>query len=275
MGCEIATLQHLIIMFTDTHCHLDFDEFSKKLPELTEECVRKGIKRIIIPAISPKNWDNVLQLSSSTFKTPCKIFSCLGIHPWFLNDLTNADLIALTDKIEINIKSIIAIGETGIDGTIARDFNNLDKQITFFDHQLILAKKHKLPVIVHHRRSHEHIVPRLKQYKLEHGGIIHAFSGSYQQAKTYVDLGFKLGIGGTITYKRAKKTINALKRLPLDALVLETDAPSMPLSGFQGEANSPLKLVNVFDCLCEIRKEDPETLSNAIEQNVQQLFFNR
>jgi len=262
-------------MFTDTHCHLDFDEFSSDLTEITKQCVQQGIQRVIVPAVSPDNWDKVLQLLPSTFKTPCHLFTCLGIHPWYLNELSDIDLTHLTNKVAANIDNIIAIGETGIDGTIARDFNNLDKQITFFDHQLSLAKKHQLPVIVHHRRSHELIVPMLKKHNLENGGIIHAFSGSYQQAKNYIDLGFKLGIGGTITYERAKKTINAIKRLPLDALVLETDAPSMPLNGFQGEANSPLRVINVFDCLCEIRHENRETLQTSIEQNVQQLFFER
>ena len=112
----------------------------------------------------------------------------------------------------------------------------------------------------------------LKKVNLTRAGIIHAFSGSYQQAKNYIDLGFKLGIGGTITYPRAEKTIKAIKRLPLDSLVLETDAPAMPLYGFQGQANSPLKLINVFESLVAIRQESAEAIAEQIEQNISQLF---
>ncbi len=265
----------MVNIFTDTHCHLDFDEFSEHLPTLIDTCSGMGIKGVIIPSITPQNWERVLNIATTLTNETCKLSACLGIHPWFLDGLTEADLDTLAQKVNENKHSIIAIGETGIDGTIARDSNNLSKQIEFFEYQLLLANTENLPVIVHHRRSHEHIVPLLKRYKPKKGGVIHAFSGSYQQAKNYVDMGFKLGIGGTITYERAKKTINALKRLPLEALVLETDAPSMPLNGFQGEPNSPTKLINVFDCLCEIREETRDVVSETIEQNVQQLFFNR
>jgi TatD DNase family protein len=277
-------------MLTDSHCHLDFEEFSSNLPKLLGDCFEQGIHQIIIPSVAPDNWNKVLELAISvhknnaiksnqtskpTSKKQCDLFACLGIHPWYLNELGEKHLAELSDIVHTNQKNIIAIGETGIDGTIAKEHDNLNKQITFFDFQLALAKQYRLPVIVHHRRSHEHIVQRLKQQKIEQGGIIHAFSGSYQQAKTYIDLGLKLGIGGTITYERAKKTINAIKRLPLNSLVLETDAPSMPLNGFQGEPNSPLRLLNIVDCLCEIRRENKETIIETIEQNIQSLFFNR
>lgn len=260
-------------MLTDTHCHLDFDELSKKLPELTKQCVENSINRIIVPSVSPSNWDKVLYLASDSIKKECHIFACLGIHPWFLNDLTEQDLLRLSAKIASNHQHIVAIGETGIDQVIAQTQNNLIKQITFFEHQLSLANQYNLPVIVHHRRSHDKILPILKRTKIRAGGVIHAFSGSYQQAKNYIDLGFKLGIGGTITYDRAQKTINAIKKLPLESLLLETDAPSMPLYGFQGEDNSPLRLVNVLACLAKIRPESIETITQVLEENVESLFF--
>ena len=137
-----------------------------------------------------------------------------------------------------------------------------------------LAQKNNLPVIVHHRRSHPLITPLLKKVSLKKAGIIHSFSGSYQQAKQYIDLGFKLGIGGTITYPRAQKTIKAIKRLPLESLVLETDAPAMPLFGYQGEINSPLRLLDVFNHLCEIREESAEEIAATVESNINEVFFN-
>ena len=302
------------MLLTDSHCHLDFDTFSHELESLLKQCYQSGIHRIIIPAISPDNWDKVLnlsnlsklntvqfsaspllsyntQLDSSSEKTSEKItnknteesviqksaqiFACLGIHPWFMKDLDESALDSLSLKVAEHAEDIVAIGETGLDKVIADEQNNLNQQIAFFEHHLYLSDQHNLPVIIHHRRSHELIIPLLKKYKVKSGGVIHAFSGSYQQAKSYVDLGFKLGVGGTITYDRAQKTIKAIKKLPLESLLLETDAPSMPLQGFQGEDNTPLQLVNIVNCLNDIRPESLADITQTIENNIDSLFFNR
>lgn len=275
--------------FTDSHCHLDFDELSKQLPQLINQCAKANIHQLIVPAIHPENWQKVLDVANSNTtkntaqntrqntkdiknKKNCKIYPCLGIHPWFLKDLTSHHLSDLANAVERNKNNIIAIGEAGIDGGIVKQQDNLNQQIDFFSYQLTLAKQYQLPIIVHHRQSHQHIIPLLKKANLTTYGVIHAFSGSYQQARDYIDLGFKLGIGGTITYPRAKKTINAIKRLPLSSLVLETDAPAMPLYLKQGQANSPLELVNVFEALIQIRDESAEELAQQIELNIKQLF---
>jgi len=271
--------------FTDSHCHLDFDEFNrfdKQNKQLISQCYTANIHQIIVPAIHPDNWQKVLtiaaQYSQNKFTdqmekiTKPTIYACLGIHPWFLTNLNHTHLDNLASNVQKNINNIVAIGETGIDGGIIKQQDNLSQQIDFFSYQLQLAKTHHLPVIVHHRQSHQHIVPILKKLQLTESGIIHAFSGSYQQAKDYLDLGFKLGIGGTITYPRARKTINAIKRLPLSSLVLETDAPAMPLFGQQGEVNSPLALINVFEHLVELRDENKEEIAQQIELNINQVF---
>jgi TatD DNase family protein len=265
--------------FTDSHCHLDFDEFKPQLSQLIRQCANAEIHQIIIPAVQPDNWAKVLDLaiqysteSHNRLKKHCKLFPCLGIHPWFLDNLNHKHLEQLALQVDKHQQHLVAIGETGIDGIIAQQYNNIKHQVEFFDFQLALAKKHDLPVIVHHRKSHQYIVPLLKKHKISAGGVIHAFSGSYQQASEYIDLGFKLGIGGTITYQRATKTINAIKRLPLTSLVLETDAPSMPISGCQGQNNSPLQLIAIFKQLLNIRSENPEVIAQQLENNVAQLF---
>jgi len=258
--------------FTDSHCHLDFDEFTLNRAQLLSQCSTANIHRIINPAITPNNWQKVLTLASQHKNTACKIYPCLGIHPWFLQDLNHSHLDELSNVVEQHKKEIIAIGETGIDGAIVKKQDNFKQQVEFFEFQLQLAKQHQLPVLVHHRQSHQDIIMRLKKIKLASAGVIHAFSGSYQQASDYISLGFKLGIGGTITYPRAKKTINAIKRLPLSSLVLETDAPAMPLFNQQGSNNSPLALINVFDALVQIRSESCEEIAEQLESNVKLLF---
>jgi len=264
---------------TDTHCHLDFKELTPEqsnMPDtLLAQCMKQHIHQIIVPAISPDNWQNVLDLThfnQELTNDKCKVFACLGIHPWFLDNLEQQHLALLAEKVSENRAAIIAIGETGLDAVIAKQQNNLNKQLEFFEFQLRLAKQQQLPVIVHHRGTHNETITLLKKVKVPRAGIVHAFSGSYQQACQYIDLGFKLGIGGTITYPRAKKTINAIKRLPLSSLVMETDAPAMPVNGFQGESNSPLRLINVFERLISLRDEAPEIIAETMEDNISALF---
>lgn len=283
------------MQFTDSHCHLDFTEFAEQLPQLLKQCRSNNIHRIIVPAVNPEHWQRVLSLSQQNKATQANNFTvdiacCLGIHPWFLilqdklsSQVRSVDFQQqqLTDIVSHNRENIVAIGECGIDVFKAKKntgdkqalAENIQLQQDFFAMQLATANAYNLPVVVHHCQSHQYILPLLKQQKLVKAGVIHAFSGSYQQAKAYVDLGFKLGIGGTITYPRAKKTINAIKRLPLDCLLLETDAPAMPPSGQQGLINSPLNIIPIFQALTKIRSENAEVIANQIERNVEQLFF--
>lgn len=263
------------LRFTDSHCHLDFPAFSNQLPELLQQCTRLNINNIIIPSIGPNNWKDVLSTCQHYSSQGLTLHPSLGIHPWFLDKLDTSTLDALAKIVGEHQHDIVAIGESGIDGKIALEQNNLTQQIDFFEYQLSLAKLYKLPIIIHHRRSHQDIIKPLRKVKLTTGGIIHAFSGSYQQAVQYIDLGFKLGIGGSITYSRAEKTIKAVKRIPLSSMVLETDAPSMPLYGYQGQDNTPLRIIDVFNCLTKIRIEDTETLAHALEVNVQQVIQNK
>ena len=281
------------MQFTDSHCHLDFSAFNANFAQLLQQCKINNIHRIIVPAVNPEHWQRVISLTEKI--TPINITCSLGIHPWFIieqdvNSPQNYDVAfqelklkqALLDNHNSQKNRIVAIGECGIDVCKAKtsttdedEFNkNIKLQQNFFEMQLSIAKENNLPIIIHHCQSHALIVPLLKQYKLANAGVIHAFSGSYQQALDYVNLGFKLGVGGTITYPRAKKTIDAIKRLPLSCLLLETDAPSMPPNGAQGINNSPLNVITVFQALSAIREESVIDIAEQIERNVEQLFFN-
>lgn len=260
--------------FTDSHCHLDFNEFSHVMAELLTDCEKRNIHQIVVPSVSPDNWQQVLHLANQikiSKEINCKLLPCLGIHPWYLKQCSANALEQLTLAVHTHLQDIVAIGETGIDGIIAEQQNNLSQQLKFFEYHLQLAKEVNKPIIIHHRKSHQHIVPLLKKYQPQ-TGVIHAFSGSFQQAKQYIDLGFKLGIGGTITYERAQKTIKTVKKLPLSSIVLETDAPSMPLQGFQGQNNSPIHLIDVFKTLCIIRAESNEIIAKQIELNNKEIF---
>lgn len=294
------------MQFSDSHCHLDDIAFSEQLSLLLAQCQQLAINRIIVPSIAPNNFTKVLNLAKEHHNNPIKIYPCLGIHPWFLQALDDSHLAQLSAIVNKSRNDIVAIGEIGLDGAIAKNAeaygqtpeDNWHHQQHFFDVQLNLAKQQNLPVIVHHRQSHDKIMPFLKKYKLAKAGIIHGFSGSYQQAIGYIDLGFKLGVGSTITYSRAKKTINTFKRLPLESLVIETDAPSMPLSRevltkeviskevtthydlieqeteeIKPLVNSPVNLLKIFEVLATIRSESTEQIANQLERNIEQVFF--
>lgn len=250
------------MFFTDSHCHLDFKEFNAIREPLISQCAQHNIHRFIVPGITAKSWPRVIALANNHNN----IYASLGLHPWWINKARDEDLITLENLLEA--EPIVAVGEIGIDGA----FDNIEQQTGFFIKQLTIANKFDKPVIIHHRKSHHLIQPILKTTPVHRAGVIHAFSGNYQQAKAYLDLGFKLGIGGTITYERAHKTRETIKKIPLESILLETDAPAMPLSGFQGEINSPLKITNVFDSLCTLRTEPKEYIASQIEQNVEQLF---
>ncbi|HDL1712891.1 TPA: TatD family hydrolase, partial [Mannheimia haemolytica] len=147
------------------------------------------------------------------------------------------------------------------------------KQCEFLEAQLSLAKKFNLPVNLHSRKSHDQLFVFLKKAQLTKTGVVHGFAGSYEQAKRFVDLGYKIGVGGTITYERANKTREAIRKLPLESLLLETDSPDMPVFGFQGQPNRPERLLVTFNSLCELRTESPNLIAETIWQNSERLFF--
>ena len=130
----------------------------------------------------------------------------------------------------------------------------------------------ELPVILHSRRTHDKLAMHLKRHALPRTGVVHGFSGSVQQAERFVQLGYKIGVGGTITYPRASKTREVMAQLPLDSLLLETDAPDMPLNGFQGQPNRPEQAVRVFDVLCELRPEPEDEIAEVLLNNTYAVF---
>jgi TatD DNase family protein len=137
---------------------------------------------------------------------------------------------------------------------------------------LQIAQETALPLIIHCHKAHNELIVDLKNFNFPAGGVIHAFSGSYEIAMTYWQMGFRLGIGGTITYERAHKTRQTVTRVPLEALLLETDAPDMPLNGNQGERNSPVNIVRIAQTLADLRGETLETIASQTTSNSQTLF---
>ena len=245
----------------DSHCHLDFSCFDHDRIEILDSCKSLGIETIVIPGTEASQWQKQIKLCHHY---PQLRFA-LGLHPYFLNRFEPVHLVKLSHLLNQYKNEVLALGEIGLDAHIDVDW---DLQIQIFERQLSIAEEHMLPVILHHRTSHNELIRILKAKKLSTGGIVHAFSGSLQEAQTYIDLGFKIGVGGIITYFRANKTRQTISQLPLSSLVLETDAPDMPLKGKQGQRNTPEFLPAIFECLVALRKETRHEILQTCAYNV-------
>ena len=254
----------------DSHCHLDFEGFDFDRLLILDQCSQAGIKHICIPGVSAQTWPKLLSLISQS-DSLVSLYPALGLHPYYQDQHQHCHLDKMSHLLNQNKGLIYAIGEIGLDFALPN--TDQKSQLFYFDQQLELAKQHRLPVIIHARKSHDRILQRLRKARLARGGIIHAFSGSMQQAEQYIDLGFKLGFGGGVTYERARKTRELARTLPLKAITLETDSPDMPLYGFQGQRNSPSQLPLIADTIAELRKISVAELIQQTTCNSFKVFF--
>ena len=247
----------------DSHCHLDLPELLPELELHLANAKAVGVEGFLVPAVQSSAWLPLLEL-----KRRYGFYIALGVHPWWASQSEFDALQGL--EVLAALPEVSAIGEIGLD--FALDEQSFALQRQCFEFQLQLAGKLKKPVVLHHRKSQNELLQIIKQQQFSQGGILHAFSGSFAQGKAFIDMGFKLGIGGTITYERAEKTRKAVKQFPLTALVLETDAPSMPLNGFQGQINTPAQLPLVLKVLAELRGESTQDIASQLWLNTCQLL---
>jgi TatD DNase family protein len=250
--------------FIDTHCHLDAAEFGATQADLVQAAQTAGVGHLIIPAVARSNFDAVRDL--------CARFpNCLpayGIHPMYTDAAQPDDLKALRDYLAL--PGTVAVGEIGLDFFI--DHYDRARQEYFFVEQLKLAREFDLPVLLHLRRAQDAILKLLRQHKVK-GGIAHAFNGSRQQADEFIKLGFKLGFGGAMTYTRATKLRELAATLPLESIVLETDAPDIPPDFLErGAPNKPEYLPRIAQTLAELRGISLEELARSTTANVSSLL---
>ncbi len=247
--------------FFDSHCHLDFSEFAHDRLRVVEKAQNAGVQACLVPGVSYSQSQQFAWLKDCA---QIALYRGVGLHPYFIEEHQEEHLAWVEQELQQH--SQLAVGEIGLDATCAQ----YEWQQHLFKAQLELAARYQRPMILHHRRSQADLLKIIKPYLSQlpvQPGILHAFSGSTEQAKQWVELGFKLGVGGVITYARANKTRTAIAKAPLASLVLETDAPSMPLSGKQGQRNEPQNVAAVFTALCELRPEAPAEIAQALWQN--------
>jgi TatD DNase family protein len=258
-------------LWIDTHCHLDAGEFAHDRDAVRARARAAGVRRLVIPAVTPSNFDAVRLLAEQHDDA-----YALGLHPLYLGKAPNEALAALSRALEHDRghPRLVAVGEIGLDLFVP----GLDValQERCYAAQLDLAEREGLPVILHVRRSADLLLKHLRP-RPRIGGIAHAFNGSEQQALAFVELGFKLGFGGTLTFDRSLQIRRLAALLPLEALVLETDAPDIPpqwryktaeqRAAGETARNEPGDLPRIAQVLGALRDVAQEDLARQLHAN--------
>lgn len=252
----------------DTHTHLDFPDFDADRSELLARSRAAGVERLVVLGVYRDNWQRLWDLALAEDG----IHAAFGLHPVYLEQHRTEDLDVLRDWLQrlAGHPKLCAVGEFGLDYFI----KSLDRQRqqALFEAQLALAVEFGLPALLHVRRAHAATIATLKRFRLPRGGVIHAFAGSYEEAREYLRLGFRLGLGGAPTWPQALRLRKVVAQLPLEAIVLETDAPDMAPAMHAGLRNSPEHLPAICAALAELRGETPEALAAASSRNAAELF---
>mgnify|MGYP002620836485 CR=1 FL=1 len=245
----------------DSHCHLDVEAFDADREAVLARCHEQGVNTIVVPGISAATWGRLLQVC----RRHDGLHPALGLHPYYIREHRQAHLQTLEQHLA-DESDLVAVGEIGLDFYI--DDPDRERQIELFQAQLAIAQAAAMPVIVHVRKAHNEVLKALKDGRFTQGGIMHAYNGSLQQAQEYMDLGFKLGFGGMITYERSRKLRGLVAELPLEAMVLETDAPDMSGDICHGERNSPQYLPHYLEVFASLREESVAQVAQVTSANV-------
>lgn len=263
-------------MLIDTHCHLDASEFEADRGDVIARAGQAGVGMIVIPAVERANFDGVRTLAHSFAGGAY----ALGIHPMYVPQAARSDLDELESCIQECLADprFVAVGEIGLDFFVPQLCTEAmrARQETFYAEQLALARRYGLPVLLHVRRSQDLLLKHLRRGAAA-GGIAHAFNGSFQQAAQFVELGFALGMGGAMTYARALQIRRLAAQLPIEALVLETDAPDIAPAWLGGPGqprarNEPAEVARIAQELAQLRGQDCAEIMAATARNARRVL---
>ena len=248
-------------MFIDTHCHISKEDY-ESTKDVIERSKKENVKKLIICGCDKKSINESIEIA----KEYDNIYLELGYHPSEVDTTTDDDLKEL-EKIALNNKKVVAIGEIGLDYHWVKD--NKEKQKELFKKQIELAKRVNLPIVIHSRDAFQDTYDILKE--TNHYGDIHCFSGNLENAKMYINLGYYLGIGGVLTFKNTnlKETI---KEIPLDRILLETDSPYLAPTPHRGEQNEPSYIPLIANEMSQILKKDIKEIEKITTENANNLF---
>ena len=247
----------------DAHCHLDFDIFDDDRSDVITRASKAGISKIVIPGVSASNWPRIHTLCEQDDR----LHACYGLHPYYTDQHSDSDIDALSAWLETH--ECVAVGECGLD--YRKNQAPKEQQLYFFEAQLKIANEHKLPVVIHSVQATQDVIQTVKKYSGIRG-MVHSYSGSHEQALQLIDLGFYISIGAQITYDKAIKLRATASKIPLESILLETDAPDQPDAEHINQRNEPAYIVNVLDALAELRNETKEEIAKQTTNNAIALY---
>lgn len=250
-------------MLVDSHSHFDAPEFDHDREAALARARAAGVTRQVVPAVAASGWPKLREVCAQD----AGLFPAYGLHPMYLAEHRPPHLDQL--RAWIARERPLAVGECGLDFFVQG--LDADEQRRYFDGQLQLAREFDLPLIVHARRAVDAVIASVRRVgRLR--GVVHSFSGSPEQARQLWQLGFLIGLGGPVTYERANRLRALVRTMPLDYLLLETDAPDQPDAGIRGQRNEPARLPVVRDVIADLRGAAPEDIAAATTRNAERLF---
>lgn len=255
----------------DSHSHIDFKEFDEDRNEAINRALLAGVSDIVVSSTTSKRWQFVKTVCD---ENPQVCHPVYGLHPMFMAEHNLSKEGNDVDRLKnwIDQNHTIAIGEIGLDFLIEEaNQENREAQLELFISQLEIASDLKLPVIIHARKSLDIVLKYLRKFPNLKGSI-HSFSGSEQQAKQLIDIGFYLGFGGPITYSRATRLHKLIKSLPIEAILVETDAPDQPASIHHLQRNEPAFIAQVVEKIAELKGLGQDVVANETSKNASKLF---
>ncbi len=247
----------------DSHCHLDAPAFDHDRDAVVARARDAGVQRIVSPATTAASWPGLARVCAAWDD----VFPAFGLHPMFMAEHNAADIERLENL--LTGQRPVAVGECGLDFQIATP--DREAQQALFHAQLSLAAKYDLPVIIHARKSVEQVWLMLREFPGLRG-VLHSYSGSLDQARRFIDHGFLLGFGGPVTWSRANRLHRLVTALPLEAIVLETDAPDQPDEQHRGQRNEPAWLPEVARAVASLKQLPVETVAATTTENSRRMF---
>ncbi|MBP2242572.1 TatD DNase family protein [Cytobacillus eiseniae] len=252
-------------MLFDTHVHLNAEQFADDLEEVINRALNEGISRMVVVGFDRPTIEKAMELVD---RYEC-IYASIGWHPVDAIDMKDEDL-QWIEELSSHPK-VVAIGEMGLDYYWDKSPKDIQKEV--FRRQIQLAKKVKLPIVIHNREATADIVEILKEEGAEEvGGIMHCFSGSPETAKECVDMNFYISLGGPVTFKNAKKPKEVAEAIPLEKLLIETDCPYLAPHPYRGKRNEPSYVKLVAEQIAEIKGLTLEEVAHATTANANKLF---
>ena len=252
----------MTLPLVDSHCHLDLEPLRSDLPQILQEATAAGVQAFVVPGVHPDGWAGISGIAAGN----SRILPAYGIHPMHAGTVTDH---ILEQLLELSAGGV-AIGETGLDPAYTV---SLELQERAFREQLKIAVSCGLPVLVHCRRAFQRVVKILREERADRvGGVMHAFSGSVEMAREFIRLGFGISVSGTVTWNNAVKPLLVARELPLEHLVLETDAPDMTPQRYRGTFNRPAWITETAERVAELRGISREDVARTTTDNARRIL---